>query len=161
MIEQWFAALEATAMASGLRGSVWMYPLVNTGHILGVALLVGAIVPLDLRLLGFWPSVPLKPLWQVLTRTAGVGLALAVVCGALLFTARAAEYANSSLFISKMVVVVLGTANALVLHATRGDDARLTRLPNSALPLHVRIAALLSLTAWLTVLLLGRLVGYA
>ena len=60
MIEDWAAALEATALATGLRNSVWSYPLVNAAHILGVALLVGSIVPLDLRLLGAWRSAPLE-----------------------------------------------------------------------------------------------------
>lgn len=115
MIEEWPAALEATPLATALRGSVWVYPLVNAAHILGVALLVGSIVPLDLRLLGVWRSVPLTPLWGVLTRTAGAGLILAMIFGALLFITRASEYTASNLFISKMAVVALGTANALAL----------------------------------------------
>src|SRR5512145_1609747 len=85
MIGEWLADLEATALAQALRDSVWTYPLVNAGHILGVALLVGSIVPLDLRLLGAWRSVPLAPLWEILTRTAGAGLVLAMVFGVLLF----------------------------------------------------------------------------
>lgn len=75
MIDEWAAALEATDLATTLRGSVWAYPLVNAAHILGVALLVGATVPLDLRLLGAWRSLPLGPLWRVLTarRRRGCG----------------------------------------------------------------------------------------
>ncbi|HXV80960.1 MAG TPA: hypothetical protein VEG60_13865, partial [Candidatus Binatia bacterium] len=115
MVEEWAAALEATALATALRHSVWSYPLVNTAHILGVALLVGSIVPMDLRLLGAWPSVPLAPLWAVLARTSGAGLVLAIVFGTLLFITRATEYIASSIFISKMVVVCLGATNALVL----------------------------------------------
>ena len=78
MIDEWAAALEATALAAALRNSVWSYPLVNAAHILGVALLVGSIVPLDLRLLGAWRSVPLPPLWGMLTRTAGAGAVIAL-----------------------------------------------------------------------------------
>ena len=115
MIEQWAAALEATEFAAALRNSVWSYPLVNAAHILGVALLVGSIVPLDLRLLGAWRSVPLAPLWQILTRTAGVGLCLAIIFGTLLFITRATEYVASNLFIAKMLVVATGTANVLTL----------------------------------------------
>ena len=111
MIDAWTAALETTVLAGTLRGSVWVYPLVNAGHLLGVALLIGSVVPLDLRLLGLWPSVPLGPLWRVLTRTAGFGLGMAVFFGALLFITRATAYANSSLFISKMIVVIVGTLN--------------------------------------------------
>src|ERR671919_2981182 len=113
MIEEWPAALEATPLATALRGSVWVYPLVNAAHILGVALLVGSIVPLDLRLLGAWRSVPLAPLGGFLTRIAGAGLVLAMIFGILLFATRASEYIASNIFISKMVVVAIGTANAL------------------------------------------------
>jgi hypothetical protein len=152
--------LEATELAQALRGSAWAYLLVNAGHIFGVALLVGGIVPLDLRLMGLWRSLPLVPLWQVLTRTAAVGLLLAVVCGTLLFSTRAAAYVQSSLFIFKMLLVAVGLANAAALHLA--GFRRLQGLPptGSNMPMRIRIAAGISLTAWLTALVLGRLVGY-
>jgi len=159
MIEQWAAALEATALAAALRNSVWSYPLVNAAHILGVALLVGSIVPLDLRLLGAWPSVPLAPLWGVLTRTAGAGFLLAIIFGMLLFITRATEYIVSNLFIAKMVVVAIGTTNVLTLRILRGQVSEMA-LTYGKPPLPVRLAAAVSLVTWLTALTLGRLVGY-
>ena len=160
MIGDWLVALEATAVAGALRGSVWAYPLVNTVHILGVALLVGAMLPLDLRLLGAWRSVPLAPLWRVLTRTAGAGLGLAMVCGTLLFITRATEYASSGLFISKMVVVGVGTANAVALRTLMPKAIAPMRSALEKPPVRVQLAGGISLAAWLTALLLGRLVGY-
>jgi hypothetical protein len=160
MTGQWLVALEATVVARALRGSAWAYPLVNAAHILGVALLVGAMIPLDLRLLGAWRSVPLAPLWRVLTRTAGVGLGLAVVCGALLFITRATEYAASGLFLSKMVVVGVGTANALAVRTLLPDAIAPMRSALERLPVRVQLAGAISLAAWLTALTLGRLVGY-
>ena len=112
MIDTWLLALEGTTLARGLRASVWVYPLVNAAHILGVALLVGAIVPLDLRLLGGWGTLPLAPLWRVLTRTAAFGLMLAVGAGGLMFITRASEYAASEFFVAKMVIVGMATASA-------------------------------------------------
>lgn len=156
MIENWAAALESTAFAGYLRNSVWAYPLVNAGHILGVALLVGAIVPLDLRLIGAWKSLPLAPLWRVLTRTAAAGLGLAILCGALLFIARATAYVQSLLFISKMALVIAGVGNAVGLHLSLPveglSEAKTTR--------RTRLTACISLVVWLTTLLLGRLIGY-
>jgi hypothetical protein len=157
---EWLAALEATALAGALRDSVWAYPLVNAAHILGVALLVGAMIPLDLRLLGAWRSVPLLPLWRVLTRTAGAGLGLAIVFGALLFITRATEYAASSLFLSKMVVVGVGTANALAVRTLMPDAIALMGSALEKPPVRLQLAGGLSLAAWLTALTLGRLVGY-
>src|SRR5690606_118236 len=160
MLETWLAALEGSALASALRNSVWVYPLVNAGHILGVALLVGAIFPLDLRLLGIWRSVALGPLWRMLSRTAAFGLALAILFGSLLFIARATEYAASPLFITKMLVIAAGITNALALNKIALQDALPEQLSTRSLPLIYRWAAGLSITVWLTALTLGRLVGY-
>ena len=118
----WTAALEATAIARSLRGSVWAYPLVNAGHVLGVALLVGGIVPLDLRLLNLWRPAPPGAMWRVATRTAGVGLLLAIGCGALLFAARAGDYGRSVLFLVKLAFVAAGLVNIIVLHCIAPPD---------------------------------------
>lgn len=152
-MESWLTALEASGLATALRNSVWLYPLVNAGHILGVALLVGGIVPLDMRLLGLWRNLPLAPLWRVLRTTSATGLVVAVVCGTLLFSTRATEYAASPWFQAKMLVVLLGITNALWLAWwTRGSGpwkADVARLP-----------AAISLVAWGAALCLGRLLGY-
>jgi len=160
MIEEWAAAMEATELAVALRNSVWSYPLVNAAHILGIALLVGSIVPLDLRLLGAWRSVALAPLWSVLTRTAGAGLVLAIIFGVLLFITRATEYVASNLFVAKMLVVVLGTANVLTLRILLSAQASKIPASHEKSPAHLRFAAGISLATWLTALTLGRLVGY-
>jgi hypothetical protein len=160
MIEQWPAALEATELAVALRNSVWSYPLVNAAHILGVALLVGSIVPLDLRVLGAWRSLPLAPLVGVLTRVAGAGLVVAMIFGSLLFITRASEYVVSGLFISKMIAVAVGTANALALRKMWRADVSEMASPDGTVPVRLRFAAGISLVTWVTALTLGRLVGY-
>ena len=160
MITDFLVALEATAIARALRDSVWVYPLVNAGHIFGIALLVGSVIPLDLRLLGLWRSVSLAALWQVLTRTSAVGLLLAIVFGFLLFMTRATEYAASGLFIAKMAVVAAAIVNALALRmAVPGEISGIG--PKLGPPSRrVRLAGGVSLTTWLIALTLGRLVGY-
>jgi hypothetical protein len=160
MIEDWAATLEGTALATGLRNSVWSYPLVNAAHILGVALLVGSIVPLDLRLLGAWRSAPLAPMWNILTRTAGAGFFLAVIFGMLLFITRATEYIASNLFLAKMAVVIIGTANVMAFRVPPPSDTSEITSAHAMPPLRLRIAAGVSLAAWLTAMTLGRLVGY-
>ena len=160
MFDEWLSAVQTLELARALRDSVWAYPLINAGHLLGISLLVGAIIPLDLRLLGAWPSLPLAPLWRVLTVMAGAGLVIAIVCGSLLFITRATEYAASTFFLAKMSVVVAGVINAVVLlnmvarifHHTVGSSIIISR--------RVRYSAGLSLVIWLGALILGRLVGY-
>lgn len=160
MLDALFAGLEATALARTLRDSVWAYPLVNAAHILGVALLVGSIVTLDLRLLGVWRSVPLAPLWQVSTPMAAAGLSVAIVFGLLLFITRATEYVASALFVSKLLIVVLGCANALALRAIAPEMRSPSHATTAPVRARIRAMACLSLAAWITALVLGRLVGY-
>jgi hypothetical protein len=155
-MESLLTALEGTALAVALRNSVLAYPLVNAAHIVGIALLIGAILPLDLRLIGVWRSQPLVPLWQVLTRTAGTGLIIAIIFGFLLFITDANDYADSPLFVSKMLLVAAGILNVIALHLSVPD----VRALHESLPLRVRYAAALSMGIWLCVLTLGRLIGY-
>ncbi|MCK2151064.1 hypothetical protein [Marinobacter alexandrii] len=147
--------LEQGGLAQALAGSMWWYPLINAGHILGIALLVGGIVPLDLRLLGLWSSLPLQPFWRVLRTTAAVGLALAVTTGSLMFITRATEYLESFWFRAKLLALLLGLVNIVVVMA------RYTAGPgDGAVSLGLRAGALVSLAVWLLVLVLGRFVGY-
>ncbi|WP_111495641.1 hypothetical protein [Marinobacter bohaiensis] len=160
MMESLLTALEQLPAVAALRQSTWMYPLVNTGHILGVALLVGAIVPLDIRLLGGWRRFPLMPFLHVLRRVAAAGLALAVVCGLLLFAARASEYAAAYLFQLKLGLIGLGGANVAVVQRLLARHAVADLPLEATLPVGIRLGAVLSLLAWLGALLCGRLLGY-
>ena len=135
-----------------MRFSRWGYAGVNAAHILGIALLVGAILPLDLRLLGAWRSVALEPLVRVLVPVAAAGLGLAVVTGALLFIARPVEYAATEIFLAKMALVAAGGAHALSLTFGRG----LMRAGSARL----RIAGAVSLSIWVAALICGRLIAF-
>ena len=160
-MEQLFSVLavvQGSALPTALRGSYYGYPLVNTGHIVGIALLFGGIVPLDLRLLGFWRSVPATVLAHILVPMAMTGLILAVATGSLLFSVSAVKYAGLGVFQLKMLLVLAATANALLLRRVAGwdDDARLL---DAGWP-RIRVAAGLSIALWLGVILCGRIVAY-
>ncbi|MGI9452193.1 MAG: hypothetical protein ACR2QH_16365 [Geminicoccaceae bacterium] len=105
MLDAWLAALQGSELALALRFSRWGYAFVNTAHVLGIALLVGAIIPLDLRLLGVWNSFERAALVRVLAPVAAAGLALAVTMGFLLFSVRAVDYAALTLFRVKLLLI--------------------------------------------------------
>ena len=146
------AALEGLALAEWLRFSRWSYAALNALHVFGIALLVGAVVPLNLRLLGLWSSVELGPLYRVLSRVAATGLALAIASGMLLFAVRATEYAALDLFVAKIALVAAGAAHAAVYH-WRGGPAGLSR-PRQ------RLLGAVSLALWPAALLCGRLLAF-
>lgn len=150
--------LESWWLAQALRRSVWVYPLVNTGHLLGLSLLIGAIVPMDLRLLGLWRNrIQASALAGVLVPVAGCGLVLAIVTGALLFVTRAVDYVNSSLFLAKLLIVGLALTNLVLLHR---HEAWARVRQGKLVTRRVAMAAVISLACWGAVLTLGRLVGY-
>jgi hypothetical protein len=160
MLAEWMIALEETALAKYLRGSVTAYPLVNTGHLIGIALLVGSSIPLNLRIAGLWRSVELEPLRRVLNRSFDAGLALAIGFGILLFLPRASQYIRSGLFIAKMAALAAGILLSLVTRRAYGRALPVAPGSRGALPMHLRIMAGGSIAIWLSVLVLGRLVGY-
>jgi hypothetical protein len=152
-------ALHDSAPVALLRGGRWSYAAVNAAHILGFALLIGAIAPLDLRLIGWRREVPLASLARTLLPVAIGGLVLAMVAGFLLFAVRAPDYADKPLFWVKMALVACGIANAVLLHhavawdiVRRGDEA--------AREARLRLAGLLSITLWVAVLICGRMLAF-
>lgn len=149
-----FASLEATALAQYLRTSRWGYAAVSGAHVLGIALLVGAIVPLNLRLLGAWRSVPQADLIRVLVPAAIAGFALAAVAGAMLFSVRAQEYATVGFFQAKLVLILLGGLSAAMLH--RGYGFLLEGASRERLAFH----GVVSIGCWIGALACGRLIAF-
>lgn len=154
-MEAFLAALEGSAVAQALRFSRWGYAAVNTAHIAGIALLVGSVVPLNLRMFGVWRSVPRSMLVRVLVPVAAAGLALAVVAGLLLFSVRAQEYAGNEFLQMKLALVATGTLSALALHHRHG-----LLLEDASRPVLVG-HAIVSMTCWLGALACGRLIAFS
>jgi hypothetical protein len=108
VLNEALTTLEQLLPVAALRYSRWSYATVNATHIVGIAVLFGSIVPMDLRLMGWWRSVPIRTLARILIPVAIAGLILAVSAGFLLFSIRAVEYAGTTLFQVKMALVVWG-----------------------------------------------------
>lgn len=153
-MEAFFASLETLAPFAALRFSRWAYAAVNTGHVFGIALLVGGALPLSLRLFGLWPAVPRAGVVRILALSAGIGLGLALMSGALLFATRASEYSAIWAFQIKMLFVFIGAGSALFAHGHYGWV--LERAPDRAL----RRIAIVSCICWTGALVSGRLIAF-
>ena len=140
-------------------GAIWLqqsataYLFVNAAHILGIGLLLGSILPLDLRLLGKFRKYPVEVLGPFLVRSAATGLALAMVMGLWLFSVKPAEYLANEAFRWKAILLVIALAN--VAHQHRGAKTGWIELTTAT-----RISAALSLCLWLSVLVAGRWIGF-
>lgn len=149
--------LASLPFAAPLRRSVWSYALVNAAHILGIGLLLGAILPLDLRLMGWRSGPPIATLAPFLSRVAATGLALAVVTGVMLLSVQPAEYLPMTAFRVKLLLIALALANLTALHLNPSWRAVKTGGPLTG---KVRWAAAVSALCWLAVLVAGRAIGF-
>lgn len=133
------------------------YLLVNAAHILGVGLILGAILPLDLRLLGFFRGVPLAVIGPFLVRVAATGVGLAILTGLWLFSVKPVEYLGNPAFLWKIAFLVLALMNIVLQHRSlRYQNA----LVNGVVHPTVRAMAGGSAALWLTVLVAGRWIGF-
>ena len=154
-MEVLFAALEGTALAQALRSSRWGYAAVNTAHVFAIALLIGSVVPLNLRLLGVWRGISRQAVVRVLAPVAACGLILALLTGPLLFAVRAVEYSDIGFLQLKLAFIAVGILSTLALCRTHGfllEDAPRTRLV---------VHAILSTGCWVGALVCGRLIAFA
>ena len=149
--------LEGSALSASLRASEWVYPLVNTLHIVGIALLVGAILILDWRLLRRRAPPEVAVLATVLLPSARLGFVLAVCAGVLLFITRPLDYAFNTLFQFKLGCIGLALLNTVLLHRSLSWRIAVNHNRPDG---RVRLACGISLVCWLLALTLGRLVGY-
>ncbi len=154
-MESLFAALEGTALAEALRGSRWLYAGVNAAHILAIALLIGSVVPLNLRLLGLWRGISREAAVRLLAPVAASGLVLALLTGPLLFAVRAREYGAVGFLQLKLVFIAVAVLSALAL--CRRHGLLLKDAPRARLAGH----AVLSMVCWLGALVCGRLIAFA
>ena len=144
-------AIEGSGPIAALRESTFAYPLVNTLHILGIALLFGSIVALDLRLIGWRREAgQADRIARLLQPVAVAGLLAAIPAGLLLFATDARAYAAAPLFQAKMVLIALAVANAIWLRAIDWRERRRT----------VGLWAAASILLWMGVIVCGRLIGY-
>lgn len=152
-------AIEMSALGVAMRQSLWLYPIVEIVHLSGIALLVGSIAMLDLRLLGFSNSVPVRRLASHILPWTAASFLLIVPSGLAMFVAHAGDLIGNPVFALKVCVILAAGVNAAVFHAGvfRGaSDWDVNRAPPAA----ARLSAALSLLLWVSVIACGRLLAY-
>ena len=154
----WLVWIETTAVAAAMRGSLWLYPIVEITHIVGFVVLVGAAVMFDLRLLGVSPTLPASLMARHHLPWARAALLLVVPSGLLMFAAHATEFAANPAFRLKLVLLALAGLNALAFH--RGSFRSVAAWESHAVPAAARVAAVASLVLWAGVIAAGRLLAY-
>jgi hypothetical protein len=154
------AALESSRLAGHIRDSLYLFPLIESAHVLGLAMMVGTIVILDLRLLGL-ASIrrPVSRVASDVLRWSWTAFALTVATGLLMFITNAGVYYHNLYFRMKMALLVLAGVNVLAFELTARRSLQRWDTDRMA-PSAGRTAAGVSLILWIGIIFMGRWIGF-
>lgn len=152
-------ALEEGSIASAMRDSLWLFPLVETVHIVGFSILVGAVIMFDLRILGVSKRISVRMLARHLLPWSVGALLLIVPTGTLMFASEASDLVGNRAFVVKMLLLMLAGANAGAFHLGSFRDAELWD-QNAPSPTGAKLHAIASMLIWIGVITCGRLIAY-
>ena len=138
-------------MFAGLQSHPWAYPVLEIVHIFGIALLLGNLVLLELRVFGRGAQLALQPLARLALGTALGGFALVAASGLLMFASQPGELLANRAFTLKMLLIFAAGCNAAWFHG-RGALARCDA--------GARLQMAASTVLWLAVLACGRWIAY-
>jgi hypothetical protein len=138
-------------MFAALVSHPWTYPALEIAHIIGIALLVGNLVLLELRVFGRGAALPVAPLARLSLGLALAGVSLAAASGLLMFATRPGELLVNRAFTLKMLLLLAAACNAAMFHA-RGSLVLLDSI--------ARAQMVLSTLIWLGVITCGRWIAY-
>jgi hypothetical protein len=156
----WLKSLEDTGLASHIRHSLYLFPFLESIHVMALAVVFGTVTIVDLRLLGLASTNrPFQRVADELLKWTWAGFALSVLTGGIMFTTNARVYASNTPFRIKLVLLALAGLNMLVFHLTAGRTAAQWENRRSA-PASGKIAAALSLLLWIAIIFAGRVIGF-
>lgn len=150
--------LETTSLAQWILISSVGWPLMLTVHAIGLAIILGVIFALNLRMLGFYETIPYTSLYDLL-RIAWIGIVLNVISGLSIFTSQASTYVTSGPFLLKISLIILGCVNLVYTQKTLRSEAAAWQSAGAVPPMAVGLA-LSSLFFWVTAVVTGRLIAY-
>jgi hypothetical protein len=138
-------------MLAALATHDWAYPMLEAAHLLGVALLLGNLVLIELRVLGWGAVLPVRPLARLSLSLALAGFVLAACSGLLMFASQPMELLANRVFSAKMILLMLAGCNAAWFHGRQSLER---------LDLVAKLQMMVSTLLWLMVLVAGRWIAY-
>jgi len=159
-ISEVLKSIENTGIASSIRNSLYLFPMLESIHVMGLAIVFGTIAVIDLRLLGL-ASVnrPFRKVASDILKWTWIAFAITFLTGGLMFTTNASVYFHNSVFQAKMLLLLLAGINMGVFELTTGRSSREWDTLKSP-PVAAKTAAIISLTLWISVIFLGRWIGF-
>jgi hypothetical protein len=149
----------SAAMRGETPGTEWLFPIVETLHVMALTIVVGSIAMVDLRLLGVASrDTSVSRLSNEVLPWTWTAWGAAAVLGTLMFMAKAQTYAENLQFQLKFVCMGLAALNMLTFHF--GAYRQIARWDSAEPPISAKVAGALSLLLWIGVVFFGRWVGF-
>ena len=147
-------------MGSSVRESLWLFPAIETVHLLGMAALVGTITVFDLRLLGWaMRRERVSELARRLLPWTWLGFAVQLVTGVTLFLSEAVKVYTNPAFRLKMLLILLAGLHALIFHRIVYRNVA-TWDERDVLPFGAKVSGLVSMLLWVGIVAAGRFIGF-
>ena len=149
---QW---LQDTTIGASIRESIWVFPIIETTHVLALSISVGLLLVSDLRLMGYiMKHRPVSEVYEQIKPWMFTGFAIMTVTGVFLFWCQAVKAYNSIFFKTKVVLLVLAAINAIAFE--RGIYRKVDKWDNALVPpMEARIAGWASLIMWAAIITLA------
>jgi hypothetical protein len=150
--------LKGTALSNAIVTHIWVWPLCESLHFIGLALVIGIVGLFDLRLMGFMKRIPVGAIRDLMP-LAILGFAINLTSGALFFIGTPEQYVHNVAWWAKVSFLIVAGLNALVFELTMG--AAIARLPDGVeTPAGAKVIGAVSLISWLSVLYWGRMLPF-
>jgi hypothetical protein len=156
---QVFEWLETSALGIWVGESLWGYPIMLGTHAIGLAIVVGIFVMLDLRILRVIRGISFDAFLS-LFRLAWIGLIFNTISGSALFSSQATTFVESAPFLIKIAGVICGVIIGVVLQGRLKKRVAAWDADDSNIESSATALAALSLVCWIGAIFAGRLIAY-
>ena len=153
-----FTWLESTSLAIWIGESLWGYPIALTAHSVGMAIMVGIVMVVDLRVAGYFSSLSFVGLRRAI-KIAWCGFVVNVISGFSLFTSQASYFATHTAFLIKIAAIMLAAINAYMLQKLLSERAEQWD-QGVAVESKAKFLAISSMSLWVVAIIAGRLIAY-
>lgn len=156
---EWLSGLENSGWVDLMRQWIWFYPMIETMHILGLAILFGTVVMFDLRLLGVSRHLLVTDMAHYLLPWSYLSFGIVLLSGFLMFAIDATQIAANPAFQLKLMLILGAGINAAVFHSVPFKTVKLWNRGVES-PTVVKFIAVTSLLLWTAIITCGRLIAY-
>lgn len=161
MLDNLWSSIEASTLGTTIASSEWLFPTIETAHVIAIVTVIGAILVMDLRLLGVTSrNRTVSAVEKDTVPLSLLAFVLAVITGVLLFISKATTYMANPYFLWKMGLLVLAGINMLVFHRIISKGRERWGAAGMSTPTAAKVAGLLSLAFWIIIPFCGRVIGF-